>query len=237
MEKKKKKEAKPYQDEDLCKRIQDGELYARDLLIRQNLKFIRRIAGSFAINPWIGLDRDDLVQIGSTAMVDAAKYYDPNHGAKFETFMTPVLKNAMIDLIREHQNGFEYRVIDPEGTLNYKMVHVEDEIPNSEGLAVGECILDTQAVQPESREIYRESIEEIHKALNTIPEAQRMYLCYRLGFGEDDTPHSMEDTAKHFGFTPGYARTFEEEAVDNALLELPWWYEEADWFPIRFIPE
>lgn len=50
-------------------------------------------------------------------------------------------------------------------------------------------------------------------------------------------PHSLEDTANHFGFTLGYARTFEEEAVDNALLELPWWYEEADWFPIRFIPE
>lgn len=237
MEKKKKKEVKPYRDEDLCKWIQDGELHARDLLIRQNLKFIRRIAGSFAINPWIGLDRDDLMQIGSMAMVDAAKSFDPNHGAKFETFMTPVLKNAMIDLIREHQNGFEYRAIDPEGTLNYKMVHVEDEIPNSNGLTIEECVVDIQAVQPESREIYRESLAEIHKALNTIPEAQRMYLCYRLGFGEDDTPHSMEDTAKHFGFTLGYARTFEEEAVDNALLELPWWYEEADWFPIRFIPE
>ena len=237
MEKKKKKEAKPYRDEDLCKWIQDGELYARDLLIRQNLKFIGKIAGSFVINPWIGLDRDDLVQVGSIAMVDAAKSYDPNHGAKFETFMTPVLKNAMIDLIREHQNGFEYRAIDPEGTLNYQMVHVEDEIPNSNGLTVEECVVDLQAIQPESREIRRESIEEIHKALNTIPEAQRMYLCYRLGFGEDDTPHSMEDTAKHFGLTLGYARTFEEEAVDNALLELPWWYEEAGWFPIRFIPE
>lgn len=123
MEKKKKKEAKPYRDEDLCKWIQDGELHARDLLIRQNLKFIGKIAGSFAINPWIGLDRDDLVQIGSMAMVDAAKSYDPDRGAQFETFMTPVLKNAMIDLIREHQNGFEYRAIDPEGTLNYKMVH------------------------------------------------------------------------------------------------------------------
>ena len=237
MEKKKKKEVKPYQDEDLCKWIQDGELHARDLLIRQNLKFIRKIAGSFAINPWIGLDRDDLVQVGSIAMVDAAKSYDPNHGAKFETFMTPVLKNAMIDLIREHQNGFEYRAIDPEGTLNYKMVHVEDEIPDSNGLTVEECVVDLQAIEPESREIYRESIEEIHKALNTIPERHRMYLCYRLGFGEDDTPHSMEDTAKHFGLTLGFARTFEEEAVDNALLELPWWYEEAGWFPIRFIPE
>ncbi len=237
MEKKKKKESKPYRDEDLCKWIQDGELYARDLLIRQNLKFIKKIAGSFVINPWIGLDRDDLVQIGSMAMVDAAKSYDPNHGAKFETFMTPVLKNAMTDLIREHQKGFEFRAIDPEGTLNYKMVHVEDEIPNSNGLTIEECVVDIQAVQPESREIYQESIAEIHKALNTIPEKHRMYLCYRLGFGEDDTPHSLEDTAKHFGLTLGYARTFEEEAVDNALLELPWWYGEADWFPIRFIPE
>jgi len=30
---------------------------------------------------------------------------------------------------------------------------------------------------------------------------------------------------------------FEEEAVDNVLLELPWWYEKEGWFPIRFIPE
>ena len=130
MAKKKKKEVKPYRDEDLCKWIQNRELHARDLLIRQNLKFIGKIAGSFAINPWIGLDRDDLVQVGSMAMVDAAKSYDPDRGAKFETFMTPVLKNAMTDLIREHQKGFEFRAIDPEGTLNYQMVHVEDEIPN-----------------------------------------------------------------------------------------------------------
>ena len=237
MERKKKKEVKPHRDEDLCKWIQDGELYARDLLIRQNLKFIKKIAGSFVINPWIGLDRDDLVQIGSIAMVDAAKSYDPNHGAKFETFMTPVLKNAMTDLIREHQKGFEFRAIDPEGTLNFQLLRIDDEIPDSNGQTIAEFVRDTGVIHPESREIRRESIAEIHKALNTIPEAQRMYLCYRLGFGEDDTPHSMEDTAKHFGFTLGYARTFEEEAVDNTLLELPWWYEEADWFPIRFIPE
>lgn len=237
MGKKKKKEVKPYRDEDLCKWIQDGELYARDLLIRQNLKFIEKIAGSFAVNPWIGLDRDDLVQIGSMAMVDAANSYDPKRGAKFETFMTPVLKNAMTDLIREHQKGFEYRAIDPEGTLNYQLVRIDDELPYSNGLTIAEFVEDTVAIQPESHVISRESIEEIHKALNTIPEAQRMYLCYRLGFGDDGVPHSMEDTAKHFGLTLGFARVFEEEAVDNALLELPWWYMEEGWFPIRFIPE
>ena len=176
MEKKKKKEAKPYRDEDLCKWIQDGELHARDLLIRQNLKFIRIIAGSFAINPWIGLDRDDLMQIGSMAMVDAAKSYDPDRGAKFETFMTPVLKNAMTDLIREHQKGFEFRAIDPEGTLNFQLLRIDDEIPDSNGQTIAEFVRDTGVIHPESREIRRESIAEIHKALNTIPEAQRMYL-------------------------------------------------------------
>lgn len=191
MGKKKKKEVKPYRDEDLCKWIQDGELYARDLLIRQNLKFIEKIAGSFAVNPWIGLDRDDLVQIGSMAMVDAANSYDPKRGAKFETFMTPVLKNAMTDLIREHQKGFEYRAIDPEGTLNYQLVRIDDELPYSNGLTIAEFVEDTVAIQPESHVISRESIEEIHKALNTIPEAQRMYLCYRLGFGDDGVPHSI----------------------------------------------
>ena len=35
----------------------------------QNLKFIGKKAGSFAINQWIGLDRDDLVQIGSMTTV------------------------------------------------------------------------------------------------------------------------------------------------------------------------
>lgn len=233
----KKEEVKPYRDEDLCKWIQNGELHARDLLIRQNLNFITKVAGSFVINPWIGLDRDDLVQIGSMAMVDAAKSYDPSRGAKFETFMTPVLKNAMTDLIRKHQKGFEYRAIDPEGTLNYHLVQIDDEIPNSNGMTIKKLVEDRTFIPLESRVISRESIKEIHKALNTIPEAQRMYLCYRLGFGEDDVLHSLEDTAKHFGFTLGYARTFEEEAVDNALLELPWWYEEAGWFPIRFIPE
>jgi len=200
MKKRKRKEEKPYRDEELCKRIQNGELDACDLLIRQNLYFIEKTAGSFALNPWIGLDRDDLVQIGSMAMVDAAKSYNPNRGAKFKTFMTPVLKNAMMDLIREHQKGFAYRAIDPEGTLNCRLVQIDDEIPNSNGLTIADFIKDTVTIQPESRENRRESIEEIRKALNTIPEAQRMYLCYRLGFGEDNMPHPLEDTAKQFGF-------------------------------------
>ena len=140
------------------------------------------------------------MQIGSMAMVDAAKSYNPNRGAKFETFMTPVLKNAMTDLIREHQKGFAYRAIDPEGTLNCRLVQIDDEIPNSNGLTIADFIKDTVTIQPESRENRRESIEEIRKALNTIPEAQRMYLCYRLGFGEDNMPHPLEDTAKQFGF-------------------------------------
>ena len=49
--------------------------------------------------------------------------------------------------------------------------------------------------------------------LNAIPEKHRMYLCYRLGFCEDEVPRSTEDIAKHVGLTLGYARTFEEEAV------------------------
>ncbi len=78
---------------------------ALDLLLARNEGLIYDIALTYW-NYVIGsdIDRslalDDLVQLGRIKFCDALSSFDPLRGTKLTTFMTAVLNNCMIDMIR-----------------------------------------------------------------------------------------------------------------------------------------
>lgn len=69
--------------------------FDRDRLIESHLPLVRAIARRFAGR---GEPLDDLVQIGSLALVSASDRFDPNRGVTFATFATPAVEGA----IRRH---------------------------------------------------------------------------------------------------------------------------------------
>lgn len=73
---------------------------ARNAIVEQYLSFV-----AFLVNRNIkelppGLQKEDLLQFGVCGLIEAVEKFDPNQGAKFETYATWRINGAMVDQIR-----------------------------------------------------------------------------------------------------------------------------------------
>lgn len=207
-------------NEQLCIAALDGNAEARDALVENNLRFIKRTAYEMwsaqrELNAALGIEINDLVQEGSLSLLDCIPGYNPDTGNKFLTYAALAIRNAMVDYIRRWNPTFEAKTLGSIIRL--------DEVVKDENKGKHEFIADSRAKKPEQIYIAKETHEEIHTALQQIDRRERAYLWYRFGF-EDDIYHPLNETAKHFHLSESRAKTTEALALDNVWLELPWWY-------------
>ena len=207
-------------NEQLCIAALDGDTEARNALVENNLRFIKRTAYEMwsaqrELNSALGIEINDLVQEGSLGLLDCIPGYNPDTGNKFLTYAAPAIRNAMVDYIRRWNPTFEAK--------NLGNIIRLDEVVKDENKGKHEFIADSRVKNPEQIYIAKETHEEIHTALQRIDRRERAYLWYRFGF-EDDVYHPLNETAKHFHLSESRAKSTEELALDNVWLELPWWY-------------
>ena len=207
-------------NEQLCIAALDGSTEARNALVENNLRFIKRTAYEMwsaqrELNAALGIEINDLVQEGSLSLLDCIPGYNPDTGNKFLTYAALAIRNAMVDYIRRWNPTFEAK--------NLGSIIRLDEVVKDENKGKHEFIADSRAKKPEQIYIAKETHEEIHTALQQIDRRERAYLWYRFGF-EDDIYHPLNETAKHFHLSESRAKTTEALALDNVWLELPWWY-------------
>lgn len=207
-------------NEQLCVAALDDDTEARNALVENNLRFIKRTAYEMwsaqrGLNAALGIEINDLVQEGSLGLLDCIPGYNPDTGNKFLTYAAPAIRNAMVDYIRRWNPTFEAK--------NLGSIIRLDEVVKDENKGRHEFIVDSRVKNPEQIYIAKETHEEIHTALQRIDRRERAYLWYRFGF-EDDVYHPLNETAKHFHLSESRAKSTEELALDNVWLELPWWY-------------
>lgn len=207
-------------NEQLCIAALDGNAEARNALVENNLRFIKRTAYEMwsaqrELNAALGIEINDLMQEGSLSLLDCIPGYNPDTGNKFLTYAALAIRNAMVDYIRRWNPTFEAK--------NLGSIIRLDEVVKDENKGKHEFIADSRAKKPEQIYIAKETHEEIHIALQQIDRRERAYLWYRFGF-EDDIYHPLNETAKHFHLSESRAKTTEALALDNVWLELPWWY-------------
>jgi RNA polymerase primary sigma factor len=73
-------------------RIRNGDAEARDKLIRSNLRLVVKIAHDFR---GMGLPLPDLISEGNIGLMRAAEKFDPDKGAKFSSYASWWIKQAM----------------------------------------------------------------------------------------------------------------------------------------------
>lgn len=207
-------------NEQLCIAALDGDTEARNALVENNLRFIKRTAYEMwsaqqELNSALGIEINDLVQEGSLGLLDCIPGYNPDTGNKFLTYAAPAIRNAMVDYIRRWNPTFEAK--------NLGSIIRLDDVVKDENKGRHEFIADSRVKNPEQIYIAKETHEEIHTALQRIDRRERAYLWYRFGF-EDDIYHPLNETAKHFHLSESRAKSTEALALDNVWLELPWWY-------------
>lgn len=221
-----------FTNEDLCARIQLGDKAACEVLIQQNEKFLIECANKITIQPAWGLDREDLIQEGRIALVRAAEIYSPATGKKFLSYAGKAVQNAMMDVVRVQESTFEgsaataktpHRLVSLDSLFFSETGEVKFEIGSYEH-------------DPERIHLRREGFQELRNALDRLDARERDYLIWRYGFDEENRQRTRKETAKECNLTMGRAKKLEAQALDDAMLELPWWYYEDSFFPYHYIP-
>lgn len=210
----------PATNEALCALAKQGDADAQNLLIENNLRFIKKTAyelwnAQAELNHSLGVDPDDLVQEGLLGLYGCIESYNPDSGNLFLTYAGPAIRNAMLDFIREQNSSFEAKHRNDMISL--------DELAKDEMQSRHSFLADPTRQTPEQIFLEKERIDDIHHALSMIADREEQYLRYRFGF-DDDMEHPLSETAKHFHLSESRAKSTEALALDNVWLELPWWY-------------
>lgn len=219
---------KKQDNEQLCALAQKGDTEARDLLLKNNLGFIRKTANeiflkSNLVESDLSIEIGDLEQEGGIALLKAIPSYDKSVGVKFLTYAAPFIRNAMTDLIRDVFSQYEQRMVDPQNGLGLQKIRLDEILPGEERLLRIEAVADITAKSPEQIYVDKETMRELYEGLDRLSEREQAYLLYRYAF-TDDVEHTMIGSAIHFNLRESRAKTLEDTAMDNLWLELPWWF-------------
>ncbi len=87
-----------YNNEELLKRLADGDLSAKNLLIENNIGLIHNIVRRFLNR---GHEAEDLFQVGCIGLIKAVDKFDINYGVKFSTYAVPMIMGEIKRFIRD----------------------------------------------------------------------------------------------------------------------------------------
>lgn len=207
-------------NERLCTLAQAGDTAARELLVENNLGFIRRMALEvYGKAGESGLAVDDLVQEGCIGLLSAVDKFDAGKGASFLTYAAPAIRNAMTDCARAALSQFERR-LEFDGL---QRVRLDDVLDADERLLRIESIADPNTQTPEQVVLRREQLAELYAGLDRLTAREQTWLLYLYGF-TDGTEHPLAAAAQHFHLSEHRAKNLHAQSMDDLWLELPWWY-------------
>ncbi len=87
----------------LAKRIETGDLQAKQRLITSNLRLVVSIAKKYAGRP--GLSMLDLIQEGNVGLIRAVEKYDWRLGYRFSTYATWWIRQSVLQAFSEHDRS------------------------------------------------------------------------------------------------------------------------------------
>ncbi len=113
---------------ELFKKMQEGDEFARDLLVQGNLKLVLSILKKFT-NRFDNMD--DLFQIGCIGLLKAIDNFDLSHEVKFSTYAVPMILGEVKRYIRD--NSSSVRVSRSLKDLAYKVLKLKEEYHSETG--------------------------------------------------------------------------------------------------------
>ena len=181
---------------------------ALDLLLRRNEGLIYDVAltyWNYVLSSDIdrSLTLDDLVQLGRIKFCEALSEFDPLRGTKLTTFMTSVLNNYLIDIIRpglkeKEKIGGEFQWLD----------HYEG---SEDQLTFLEKYIDPHQKKPEPILLEKEHRREVFDSLDGCTPREKTYLAYRFGYLADGE-QTKKGSRDHFGLSEARAEDLEQQA-------------------------
>lgn len=94
----------PNEEAELCERIKNGDIAARDRLVTHNLKFVISVAKRYQS---LGYRLGDLISIGNIGLIRAAENFDHTRGFKFISYAVWWIRQQIMSEIGFKANGIK----------------------------------------------------------------------------------------------------------------------------------
>ena len=193
------------QEIELAKRIERGDLQAKEQMINSNLRLVVSIAKKYQGHE---LPLLDLIQEGILGLIRASEKFDWRRGYKFSTYATFWIREAIQRGLANR--GRTIRLPVHIGQRERKVAHAQREL----AARLGRDPTDEEVA--EAAELTLEEVGELQDAARTVTSLDRPV-------GEDDESTSLGDLME--GDTPRPDEeveiSLEEEALRRALETLP----------------
>jgi RNA polymerase primary sigma factor len=152
----------------LARRIERGDLAARDELVTANLPLVRALARRYDDR---GVPVEDLVQEGSVGLVRAAERFDHRRGLRFSTYAAWWIRRSIMDAVT---NARAIRIPPAAQQQLAAVLRAEDELRRLGAVPNDEAIAERAALSP--------------RTVRALRGAPRVTASLDEPVGEDATP-------------------------------------------------
>lgn len=181
-------------------RMNNGDEAARSLLIEHNLRLVAHITRKFESG---GIDREDLISIGTIGLIKAINTFNADKNIRLTTYAARCIENEVLMYLRSTKNSrTEVSLSDPVGADKEG-----NQITLMETLGTdGNEILD----EVESRDDER----WLRQSLTTLTPKERFIVIRRYGLdGRDEM--TQREVARQLGISRSYVSRIEKKALQK----------------------
>ncbi|MBR5430244.1 MAG: RNA polymerase sporulation sigma factor SigK [Firmicutes bacterium] len=178
-----------------------GEEDARARLIESNLRLVAHVAKKYESS---GVDRDDLLSIGTIGLVKAISTFKCGKGARLATYAARCIENEILMHLRSirHQRT-EVSLQDPVGTDKEGNDVTLEEIIGSREATVAEEV---------------EAEDDRRALLSSLPlldEQESFIIRLRYGLNRDGERRTQRQVASLLGISRSYVSRLEKKAIEK----------------------
>ena len=227
---------------ELAKRMNEGDMSARDKLSVANLRLVVSIAKRYVGR---GMHFLDLIQEGNLGLMKAVEKFDYERGFKFSTYATWWIKQSITRAIADQARTIRIPVhmvetINKLGRVSRNLlqtlgrepsaaeiaekmgitedkiaqdpVSLEKPIGEEEDSHLGDFIEDNSSVSPAEKAEAAMLREHLLQVLSTLTPREQEVLIMRYGI-KDSRPKTLEEVGKEFNVTRERIRQIEAKAL------------------------
>jgi len=193
----------PKQEKEEFDKYFNGDMAARDKLIRHNLRLVAHVAKKYYQGP---IEQDDLMSIGTIGLVKAVQSFSMEKNIRFSTYASKCIQNEILMALRK-SNGSD------------NIVYLEESIDNEDKngkLTLKDSLQDDFEIEEfcESQEIKNELLKTVAEKLDG---RERQIIIMRYGlFG--NPAQTQQQVCETLGISRSYVSRLEKKAI-NILKE------------------
>ena len=192
------------EEEEVCIRLKDSDINARNKLIEHNLRLVAHIAKKYDCS---GVDNDDLISIGTIGLIKGVDTYKSGHNVKITTYCARCIDNEILMYFRK--NNKYTKDVSINETIGYDKDGNEIAIQD---------LLKTEDVDFCDDIDLKDNIKSLYKYLDVLTPRERKIIINRYGLN-NKISLTQKKLSEKIGISRSYVSRIEKRALTKLLRE------------------